>query len=489
MRRLLPLLALLAVAVPAAASTGIRGTAANDFLQVAWGGKQIVHCGAGTDVVTADQQDQVAPDCEVVSRRLSVDTTTDVRAQHETAVEPDSFAWGSTVVAAFQLGRIASGASAAIGWATSTDAGRTWKRGVLPGITADSSPPGQEVSASDPTVAYDAVHGVWLIATLTLEAKTSHVLVARSADGQVWSTPVVAATGPVLDKDWIVCDNQPASPHRGRCYDAFSDDANNQTLVSWSDDGGATWSAPARASAILVGTQPLVLPNGTLVVVAGDYNGEQGLSGAIDSLVSVDGGQTYTRVTVATFQAAPSGPMRAISLPSVAEDAAGKLYAVWDDCRFRAGCTGNDLVLTTSTDGLSWTPPAQVPTSPARTTFLPAIAASQTQPGRLGLVYTYEPDGSCTAGGTCLLHEAFVSSGTGGTGWSAPQRLDAEAMQDDWLAETDQGRMLGDYVAASFAGSRVVPVFALAIAPLSGRLREAIFAASLPWHPSPGGRR
>jgi hypothetical protein len=40
--------------------------------------------------------------------------------------------------------------------------------------------------------------------------------------------------------------------------------------------------------------------------------------------------------------------------------------------------------------------------------------------------------------------------------------------------------MVGDYFSTSFAGGRVVPVFTLATSPLKGRLREAIFAASLP---------
>ena len=39
--------------------------------------------------------------------------------------------------------------------------------------------------------------------------------------------------------------------------------------------------------------------------------------------------------------------------------------------------------------------------------------------------------------------------------------------------------MVGDYFSVSFAGDRVVPVFALATSPLTGRFREAIFAASL----------
>jgi hypothetical protein len=497
-RRLLPLVALLLLAAPAAAGT-IRGTAhadtiagterkdtivagaGADLVQVAWGGVDGVRCGGGRDVVSADLADRVAADCEVVSRRLSVDSSTDPFAQHETAVEPASFAWGTTVVAAFQLGRVESGAASNIGWATSTDAGRTWQRGVLPALTVNSSPPGPELRASDPTVAYDALHGVWLVGALSLEQGGTRVLVARSADAHAWSAPVTVATGPVLDKDWLACDNGSASPHRGRCYSAYTDDDKEWTVVQWSDDGGLTWSQPVRAAGTLVGTQPVVRPDGGLVVVAGDYQGA-GLTGSIDSLVSTDGGATFTQATVSGLQAHTAGALRAVSLPSVAVDSAGTIYAVWGDCRFRSACSGNDLVLSTSKDGLSWTAPVRIPVAPATSSqeeFLPGLGTDPAHPGHLGLVYEYYVAGSC-AKGTCLLGTAFVSSPDAGASWSAPQQLDALPVRLGWVARSEGGRMLGDYFATSFAGSRVVPVFTLALPPLGGRFREGIFAASLP---------
>jgi BNR repeat-like domain/RTX calcium-binding nonapeptide repeat (4 copies) len=498
--RLLPPALLLLLAVPAAAAT-IRGSnhgdlltgtarpdtivagAGNDFIQAAWGGIDTVRCGRGRDVVSADLGDHIAGDCEVVDRRLSVDASRDPGSQHETAVEPASFSFGTTVVAAFQLGRFQSGASSNIGWATSTNAGRTWRRGVLPSLTVDSSPPGPELSASDPTVAYDAVHKIWLIGTLTLERSSSHVLVARSQDGHTWSAPVTVATGPVLDKDWLSCDNGATSPHRGRCYAAYTDDDLNQTVVQWSDDGGLTWSPAVRATSTLVGTQPVALPDGTLVVVAGDYQGETATSGAIDSLVSHDGGATYTRVTISDFQSHDAGALREASLPSVAVDADGTIDAVWADCRFRAACGRDDLVLSTSTDGLTWTAPVRIPLAPASSSeedFIPGLAADQQRPGHLGLVYAYYVPGSC-ARGTCLLGTGFVQSTNGGATWTTAQRLHALPVHLDWLARASGGRMVGDYYATSYAGERVVPVFTLAIPPTAnGRFREAIFAASLP---------
>ena len=45
-----------------------------------------------------------------------------------------------------------------------------------------------------------------------------------------WSAPVDAADGPVLDKDWIACDNGATSPFRGRCYLEYTDDEKNITV-------------------------------------------------------------------------------------------------------------------------------------------------------------------------------------------------------------------------------------------------------------------
>ncbi|MDX6467450.1 MAG: hypothetical protein QOI27_2490, partial [Gaiellaceae bacterium] len=333
MRRLAVLVALV-LAAPATAATiqgslrgelilgspapdHIRAGGGNDFVQAAWGGTDTVDCGAGGDVVTADASDRVSG-CETVSRRLSVDPNANPDSQHETAVEPDSFAFGSTVVAAFQLGRRAAGAAADIGTAVSRDAGRTWQRSTLPSVTVNSVPPGPESSASDPTVAYDALHAVWLVGTLTLEGSdVSHVYVARSTDGLHWQAPVDVATGPLLDKEWLVCDNGAASPFRGRCYAEYTDDQLNQTMSQFTNDGGATWSPPVRSTSTLVGTQPVVRPDGTLVVVAGDYNGAEALNGSIVAVRSTDGGATFTRTTVATLRAHDNDPMRAIALPSV----------------------------------------------------------------------------------------------------------------------------------------------------------------------------
>jgi len=102
------------------------------------------------------------------AQQISADPYTNTTSQHETEVEPDTYAHGSTVVAAFQVGRFTNGGASNIGWATSTDAGITWTHGYLASLTAFATPPGSAGRASDPSVAYDETLGVWLIASLTL---------------------------------------------------------------------------------------------------------------------------------------------------------------------------------------------------------------------------------------------------------------------------------------------------------------------------------
>src|SRR5919205_623833 len=59
-------------------------------------------------------------------RLISSDPFTNSTSQHRTQVEPDTYSFGSTIVAAFQSGRFFDGGSSDIGWATSTDGGATW---------------------------------------------------------------------------------------------------------------------------------------------------------------------------------------------------------------------------------------------------------------------------------------------------------------------------------------------------------------------------
>ena len=104
--------------------------AGNDRIAVEYdGGIDRVSCGPGVDVVAADLNDRIEADCEVVSRRIHRDRHVDPDGQHESEVEPDSLTVGATTVAVFQVGRFRAGGATSIGFSSSRDGGRSWRRG------------------------------------------------------------------------------------------------------------------------------------------------------------------------------------------------------------------------------------------------------------------------------------------------------------------------------------------------------------------------
>ena len=86
--------------------------------------------------------------------RIATDTTATPNGQHATERRARRVAAGSRIVSTFQVGRYFGGAPGRSGTRHSTNAGRTWQAGLVPGITQATSPPGPSTAASDPVVAY-----------------------------------------------------------------------------------------------------------------------------------------------------------------------------------------------------------------------------------------------------------------------------------------------------------------------------------------------
>jgi hypothetical protein len=402
-------------------------------------------------------------------------------SQHKTELEPDTFAFGSTIVTAFQVGRVPDGGSSDIGWATSSNRGSTWSNGFLPGLTGQTVPRGQYERASDPSVAFDARHNVWLISSLGVNgpAGNNAVFTSRSANGGLtWSTPVTVATG-ALDKNWIVCDNTSSSPFFGNCYTEFDiTSAGNAIRLSRSTDGGLTWRPPIGNSsgASGLGGQPVVRPNGTVIVP--HLSGSQ-----IGSFRSIDGGASWRATVVAASVShhTTAGGLRVnTALPSAEIDSAGTVYLAWPDCRFRSGCTSNDIVLSKSTSETTWAAPTRIPIDPTSSTvdhFTPGIGVDPSSAGsgaHIGLTYYYYPTANCSSA-TCQLDVGYVSSTNGGTSWSTPTAV-AGPMSLSWLPNTTQGRMFGDYISTSvLAGGNAFAALPVASASGNGSFNQAMF--------------
>jgi hypothetical protein len=461
----------------------IDGRGGNDRIKVDGGGRDTVRCGPGRyDLVNADLADRVAGDCETVARVVARDPYR-APAQHSTIAEPDTFARGRTIVTAFQLGRFRDGGAVNNGWATSTDGGRTWRSGALPSLTRASVPAGRWQRATDPVVAYDAAHGVWLIASLVLTpGEAAAVVVSRSSDGLTWSPPFTVIEAPYrpdlpLDKEWIACDNGPASPHRGSCYATYADFRSLRLEFQASRDGGLTWepqvSAPGNAGRpSIVGRwapapQPVVQPDGDLIVPYYDET-------RVASVRSADGGRSFSApVTVSptAFRATPG--LRAPPLPSAEVDANGVVYVVWPDCRARPACRNDDLLLSRSADAVSWSPATRIPAvrrSSSTDVVLPGLGVDPTGRGRLALAYYLaRPDG--------LLDASSITSSNGGRTWRPPRRLNAQTMRLGWAAQAG-GAMLADYISTSWTAGRPVAAFTFASRPL-GRFDQPLFAVAI----------
>lgn len=409
---------------------------------------------------------------------VSSDPYTVAPGQHATEVEPHMLANGTTLVAAFQTGRISQGGATAIGWATSTDGGTTWSHGFLPGLTTGEGS-GQYDAASDPAVAYDAKHEVWMIASLPLSntSQTPAVVVSRSTDGLTWQNPVSAdTTAPNSDKNWIVCDSWASSPHYGNCYVEWDDPLNSdEILMSTSTDGGLTWgvATPTANLATGIGGQPLVQPNGTVVVPIE--------TNAMSAFSSRNGGLSWTApVMISNVQFhADAGGIRSGPLPSAAVDGAGTVWTVWEDCRFRSLCSTNDLVYSTTTDGVNWSAVTRIPSDDISSTvdhFIPGIGIDPATSGagaHVALHYYYYPQSNCTVS-TCQLVVGYISSANGGSTWNAPVTLTGP-MQLGWLPNSQNGLMVGDYIATAFLNGVPHGVFAVATANSGTTFSEAIY--------------
>jgi len=421
--------------------------------------------------------------------QISVDNLTNTDSVHKTEVEPHMFAWGNTLVSAFHVARRPGSigwGSGDVGFSTSNDGGKTWHYGDLPGLTVNYKA-GTYGAAADPSVAYDAKHGQWLISTLPLAGLSSSsgligdVAVSRSADGVHWGNPINIDKTHLDDKNWTVCDNTTTSPFYGNCYTEWDQAfGSGDVLMSVSSDGGLTWGPGLPSSDHVggLGGEPVVQPNGTVIV---PFEG-----GGIDVFSSTNGGKSWGKSQLVAninshFQ---SAGLRNPDLPSVSIDGAGKVFVVWSDCRFRTGCAENDIVMSSSSDGKTWSTVARIPIDATTSTvdhFLPGIGVDPTTSGanaHLTIVYYYYPVSKCTAS-TCQLDVGFTTSVDGGATWTAGAQI-AGPMKIGWLPVSDNGPMVADYIGVSYVNSNPFGVFAVAKAPSGSTLNEAMNTTKTP---------
>jgi hypothetical protein len=334
---------------------------------------------------------------------------------------------------------------------TTFDNGATWSTGNM----SRNNP---QQTGSDPVTAFDRKHGTAIHSSLnysfqnpTGEACRGDVTVSVSKDGGItWNPAVVVDSGLGCDlsntqlfndKEWIVTDNTPSSPHYGRTYLTWSKfvSANgvyqaSSIFESHSDDGGKSWtsaqeisgsnpalctfqvSGPAGRCDEDQGSSPTVGPDGTVYVA---FENEQNTalweSGEMFDdqyllVKSTDGGVTWSsptfivgmedgsrdyplnvndRQTLSGYQVRVWSVGNLVASPRASEN--GKLALVFSDNRNGThdsanSVTNTDVFLLTSTNGgTTWSGLTQVDSSPTDQWF-PWVDVNPTN-GTLGVLY------------------------------------------------------------------------------------------------------
>lgn len=366
---------------------------------------------------------------------------------------------------------------------TSSDGGSTWtNRGLLDDQPAWQA--GDLISDGDPVISFGPKpdgHGGFSYANgarayySTLASykdgaspyppnKAPELLAVAYSDdnGATWSGPTIVTTklnpNNFNDKEWVVADDNPASPYFGRVYvtwtqfrsATFTGYGNEPVMVAASTDGGRSFGAPKQLSPAgnngtgngRQGSQPATGPDGSVYVAF-----EQGSNQVV--VISRDGGSSWTRPAaigpVADIQdPIPGANFRTNSFPSIAADPrSGKktLYAAWVD----RTTTGGRVVVSTSVDrGISWSAPATISTAAEGYAFYQGLDVApngRVDLGYQGLVAT-RTDTYGT--GNATIDSWYASNS--GSGWTNPTKVSSASSDPAASAQNNLARQFyGDY--------------------------------------------
>ncbi|RZS91825.1 hypothetical protein EV189_1077 [Motilibacter rhizosphaerae] len=416
-------------------------------------------------------------------------------SEPDTLVEPDvavSPVDPQVAVAVAHDGRYPDGGAVGISYAWTADGGRHWEHHPLPGITATTGGPAVWERASDPVVAFDSDGTVYVSVLVFDSGCDSGVLVSRSTDGgRTFGAPVTAHQSSTCavsdDKNWLVVDTSPTSPHRGRIYQFWSEFISDsdfnvinvpQDLV-WSDDHGATWSAPVATTpdpSFTQDSQPMLRPDGTIVDAYLDYGSADAMDegseaqearessadrvaaaaapaavqeGGPDLVtrISRDGGSTWSAgETVETNVGQGPDGIRCCLPSGTADPVTGRLYLAWN------GSDTSQVLVSHSADGVHWSRPRQAnPVDESQQAVNVDVAAY----GGIVAVSYGETDGT-------HVQQYVVNSHSGET-FSAP--LAVGPVSDLTYAAQAGGAFPGDYIGTALRNGVLYAVWCVSSTP------------------------
>jgi hypothetical protein len=249
----------------------------------------------------------------------------------------------------------------------------------------------------------------------------------------------------------MAVNNFAATPSAGRLivtFTLFSNAGGRATPIMrvLSDDGGATWSAPAfvhGSNYETQGSQPVFLPGGKVAIVYWNFNFTDDFADDyLEVVTSNDAGVTFgvpKRITDVRIYG-PAGIRTAAFLPSAAGDlTSGNLYVVYQGLH-----AGQPRILFTksSNAGDSWSVPVAISDNPASAgVFNPAISASP-EDQTLTAVFYDQRNAPNSTSADMYLAQSF----DGGVTWQPNIRLTSVTTDAALAPRTPSGYMLGDYL-------------------------------------------
>ncbi len=379
---------------------------------------------------------------------------TNMEAQAETHLAR-SFTDPNLVVATFQDGRFTDGKALGCGYAVSHDAGRTWSRGLVPGLTALTGGPFER--ATDPVTAIDYFGNIYIgtYAGHNTDGREAMTLSKSTNGGLSFSAPVLVVTNDsqsyYVDKNWLAVNTFPGTPTFGRVAVSWTqiflpgelnDNSVRSNAVVVSDDGGLSWSPPRYVSPRrCMSTQPLFLPDGSFVMPYWNFD-----RSGIEIVVSEDGGTTFSAPrTVAIVQRYDDPIARSTGyiITSAADRMAGVIYVAWQGLLGPTNAGRPSIFFSKSSDkGVTWSNPVTVNDTPnSRSVLIPGIAASPD--GQHVSISFYDKRNDPGQGNFVDLY--LAESFDGGQTWEQNIRLTDVSSDVRRAPLTSFGYMLGDY--------------------------------------------
>jgi hypothetical protein len=372
----------------------------------------------------------------------------------------------------------------------STDNGRTWSGGYLPGFdTIGRNSGGDPSLETGPRRCADGRTFSWSCGSAVYYASLAdpfpdfageQVTISRSYDdGATWAAPVAATStsnkSDFDDHEWIAVDKGARSPFFGRLYVFWADYCNTcagnggvKLLVASSADEGRTWTKALQVSGsnfnLAQGQtetgQITVSSDGTVEAFWTDHADSKGKYPSTQVVaLSHDGGATFSApIAVAgvtdyplvgtpfdvvdLFNRVPGMSARVDCYPHPAADpTSSRVYVVWCDFAGGVGTVRGAY----SDDGAHWTSLGTVAAVRGRNAFFPAIDVSPTGLAVVGFDALTAPPPSEPFQTGKQVYDYYEVQG-GATGFTAPLGVSAASSNPEASGYNNlQEQFIGDY--------------------------------------------